>query len=146
MPEATGGLRFIRKDQIALVRAVAGHRDYWLAEANADDLSTPEAAMKALAEAMQMPGTPHSMGSMIDALGDLNWLERDGYLLLVHEMSVVSPGMQVLLEAWIAAAAEWRDDRKPFHMVITCTESLERRSAGDTRSEPKATREQQEYE
>ena len=55
-----------------------------------------------------------------DYLGDLEWLEAEGYILVIEDVGA-TPFLGPLaefLQTWLSIAQEWSEREKPFHLVF----------------------------
>lgn len=74
----------------------------------------------ALASAFAFPSYfGRNWNAVVDCLGDLAWLEAEGYVLVINDVGVggVTEPLARLLQIWPSVAQEWSAEGKPFHLV-----------------------------
>jgi hypothetical protein len=74
----------------------------------------------ALASAFAFPDYfGHNWDALVDCLGDLEWLEAEGYVLVIDDAdaSGLSEPLARLLQIWPSVAQGWSAEGKPFHLV-----------------------------
>ena len=57
--------------------------------------------------------------AVADCLGDLEWLEAEGFVLIIDDVGGcgLSEPYARLMQIWLSAAQEWSAEGKPFHLV-----------------------------
>lgn len=73
----------------------------------------------ALSSAFAFPGYfGRNWNAVADCLGDLEWIEASGYVLVIDDVGdrLTEPFAR-LLQIWPSAAQEWSAESKPFHLV-----------------------------
>jgi hypothetical protein len=74
----------------------------------------------ALASAFAFPDYfGRNWDALVDCLGDLEWLEAEGYVLVIDDVGAcgLSEPLARLLQIWQSVAQEWSAEGKPFHLV-----------------------------
>ncbi len=94
---------------------------FFVAMLSDDALGSEEALFAALQHAFSFPSYfGRNWSAVRDCLGDLEWSEAKGYVLLVDDSAHrrITEPLGKLIEVWLAAAQEWSAERVPFHLVI----------------------------
>lgn len=83
-------------------------------------LSSDAKLFDALAASFEFPDYfGRNWDAVADCLGDLEWLDAKGFVLLIDDVSCcgLSQPLVGLLQIWPSVAQEWSGDGKPFHLV-----------------------------
>lgn len=76
-----------------------------------------------LATALEFPDWfGHNWDALADCLGDLSWLQADGYLILLENCDGFRTGhggdFATALQVFSSASDAWRDERVPFWTLV----------------------------
>lgn len=81
------------------------------------------ALFEQLAAALEFPDWfGHNWDALADCLGDLSWLQADGYLILLEHCdgfrTLHGGDFATALQVFAAAAEAWRDEGAPFWVLV----------------------------
>jgi len=102
------------------VFAELGAKGFYVATVPGAALASEAEFFDALASAFEFPGYfGRNWDAVADCLGDLEWLEAEGFVLVVDDVACcgLTETFARLLQIWPSAAQEWSAEGKPFHLV-----------------------------
>jgi hypothetical protein len=120
---APGGAYFVdARDRAALVEA-ATTLDFHVAAIDCSTVHDREAGLAKIAAALAFPDWfGGNWDALADGLGDLSWLQGEGFLLLIDHSSgwreAEPEAFAILLEILNEAGRAWADVRKPFWALL----------------------------
>jgi len=96
-------------------------RGYHVGVITGEALKYADALFDAIAAAFEFPSYfGRNWDALVDSLEDLDWLDAEGYVLLIDGAGrcSLSEPLERLISIWLAVAQEWSGDGKPFHLVV----------------------------
>jgi hypothetical protein len=95
-------------------------RGFHVATVSGAVLASESELFDAMAAAFAFPDYfGRNWDAVVDCLDDLDWLEAQGYVLVIDDVGTCgfSEPLARLLQIWPSVAQEWSAQGKPFHLV-----------------------------
>jgi len=112
-------VHFAARSEIRVFEGVAA-KSFHVATIPGAVLASDAELFDALAEAFRFPDYfGRNWDAVADCLGDLEWLDAEGFLLIVDDAgrSGLAEPFGRLVQIWLSSAQEWSAEGKPFHLV-----------------------------
>jgi hypothetical protein len=112
-------VHFAARDELPVFEAFRD-KGFHVATVSGAVLASELELFDALASAFAFPDYfGGNWDALVDCLGDLEWLDAAGYVLVVEDVGTggLSEPLARLLQIWPSVAQEWSAEGKPFHLV-----------------------------